>query len=236
MASFELTQKPPAVRVRKALLVQLESYILEQAARITSKTIDELRADFKIDIIDALGTETLRSAGEFKGDKFPDSVKEVRVKLGRWTSLALEVGLDFTKARDASWIRISYTGSDARETVTGLFAGLRRVLETERTYSWLFRPAFVPDFFSLWCAITLLQLLAPAALYVKGLFWRIPFVLLTLAMLLFVLGWFLKPFSSFDSRRQKTFDEIWKWLSLGILGFIVFGTLFPFLRKLISGI
>jgi hypothetical protein len=56
-----------------------------------------------------------------------------------------------------------------------------------------------------------------------------------LIFFLFLIGFVLKPFSSFDSRQQKSFDETWKWLLFGTLTFLVFGTAFPALRNWITG-
>ena len=55
------------------------------------------------------------------------------------------------------------------------------------------------------------------------------------------LGWvyfsagYFKPFISFDSRRQRLLDKLWRYFSIGTFGFVFFGTLLPLVRKVIAG-
>jgi hypothetical protein len=135
---FELSRPPPTTRVGKTLLVELENYIIGQAARVTSRPIEELKSDFQIVIVDRFGTETLKSATEIKGEKLPDSVKALKVQFKPYTTAELSINVAFARLRVTSSIDISRTGPDARETVMGIYTELQRLLKTESTYTWLF--------------------------------------------------------------------------------------------------
>jgi hypothetical protein len=136
--NFELSRPPPTTRVGKTLLVELENYIIGQAARVTGRPIEELKSDFQIVIVDRFGTETLKSATEIKGEKLLDSVKALKVQFKPYTTAELSINIAFARLRVQSSIDISRTGPDVRETVMGIYTELQRLLKTESTYTWLF--------------------------------------------------------------------------------------------------
>jgi hypothetical protein len=234
---FKLTRPPPATRVGKTLLVELENYIIGQAARVTDKSIEELKSDFNIVIVDKFGTETLKSASELKGEKLPDSIKDLKVQFKPFTSAGLSINIEFARLRMESSIDISQRGPDARETVMGIYTELQRLLKTESTYAWLFHWPGLSGLVELTlpvAGVVILSVLVIVLVAAQTVTARLLFAWTALVLFLFLIAFFLKPFSAFDSRRQKSFDETWKWLSLGTLGFLVFGTVFPALRKWIA--
>ncbi len=235
MPDFKLKRPPPTTRVGKTLLVELENYIIGQAARITAKPIEKLKSDFNIVIVDKFGTETLKSASELKGEKLPDSVKALKVQFNPFTSAGLSISIEFARLRMGSSIDISQTGPDARETVMGIYAELQRLLKTESTYTWLFHSPGILEFILPTFGLSILPGLVISLVNAQTVTARLLFAWPALVLFLFLIGIVLKPFSAFDSRRQKSFDETWKWLSLGTLTFLVFGTVFPALRKWIAG-
>jgi hypothetical protein len=196
---FKLTRHPPATRVGKTLLAELENYINGQAARITAKPIEELKSDFNIVIVDKFGTETLKSASELKGEKLPDSVKALKVQFKPFTSAGLSISIEFSRLRMESSIDISQTGPDARETVMGIYTELQRLLKTESTYAWLFHWPGALEFIVPILGLSILSSLVIILVYAQTVTARLLFAWPALVLFVFLIGFVLKPFSASEN-------------------------------------
>jgi hypothetical protein len=235
MPIYELNRTPPSTRVTRSLLAKLERYLVEQAARLLGSQTANDTVGIQLEIVDAFGTETCRSAGELNIDKLPDSTKEIKLRASRYQDPKLTFNINFSRRRLDSEIRLSYAGNDARESMIGVYSGLLRILDEAKTWSWLFHPHWVVDALVPMLMPGLLFGGATSLVFFASLAARIAAAMVIVLLTLFSLGWLLKPYSAFDSRRQDALDAAWKWLSLGTLGFIVFGTMFPTIRRIIAG-
>jgi hypothetical protein len=237
MPTYELKRTPPSTRVTRSLLAKLERYLLEQAGTLSGAEAqqDTTTGRIQLEIIDAFGTETCRSAEELNMETSPDSTKEIKLRASQYRDPELSFNINFGRGRVDSEIRLSYRGNDARESMIGVYSGLLRILDEAKTRSWLFHPHWMID--------ALIPMLMPGLLFFGTAALvsspshaaRLAAAAVTLFFTLFSMGWLLKPYIAFDSRRQDALDASWKWLSLGTLGFIVFGTMFPAIRKFIAG-
>ena len=236
MPKFNFNRRVPSCHVNKELLSEIESYIkvgLEKKIGMTQD--DEIR--YKVSIEDNIGIETLESIKEYVPPMFPDGTKSIRVSWnnGYKTESRLEIAIYFDKEYYVSKVEVDSDARNAKEMAVGTGDGILRILDSHRTFNWIFNPFSLPFlnpiiFFGMAFCIS-----AGAARIVsqqKGLYF------LAFAALA---GWYLlsskyfRPFISFDSRRQLFLGKLWSYFSIGTIGFIIFGSLFPTIRKIFFG-
>lgn len=240
MPTFNLEQTMPSCVVNKGLLSDIEAYLnIEMPKKLGEACGDTFF--YNISIQERMGTETLSTMSEYTPSKFSDGTKRITVS---WQNkfdspCYLDIGIDFGSR--SGWIvatiTVRCTSPTARETVLGIKESIFRLLESHRTYNWVFNPRakMALPFFSLVAFLALLPF--GLSFCVKGEY--------TAGLCVFsidaIIGWiwlsgaYLRPFISFDTRRQQLLNRLWQYFSVGVLGFICFGTLLPMVRKAILG-
>jgi hypothetical protein len=237
MPSFSHEQKMPSCLVTKELLSSIEAYFkMEMPAKLGESLGD--KADYKISIKEKIGTETLNSITDYAPGKFSDGTTaiEMRWSNGYLAPTRLEIIVSFDRAYYLSRVSVECTASTARETAKGVAESILRLVDSHRTQNWLFNPfSFPATDIMVVIAITFLFSLGTGG----GIFGQAqPLYGITGSA---VMAWiwfsahYFRPYISFDNLRQRLLDRVWLWLSLGVLGFVVFGTLLPFLRKWLFG-
>jgi len=237
MPKFSLERRIPACFVSKDLLSGIEAYLkTEMSVKLGESLGDDI--DYKVSIKEGIATETLAGVTDYTPNKFSDGTKEIELRWsnGYRAATRLEISIDFDREYFLSKLKVECTEPMARETAKGVADAILRLLDSHRTQNWFFNPFKFPVT-AILAAPLALGLLMFAILRFAGNREQ-SFYLLSGAAFM---GWiyfsaqYFRPFISFDTRRQQLFDRAWRWFSLGILGFIVFGTLLPFLRKVLVG-
>ena len=193
---------------------------------------------YRISIKEKIGTETLASVSEYTPSMFSDGTKEIEIRWdnGYQAACRLDIAIDFDSDYFLSKLKVECTAPTARETAIGIGDAIMRLLESHRTYTWVFNPFKIPIVTGVAGPLALGLLVFGASRILnnreQGLY------LLSGAALV---GWisfsaqYFRPFISFATRRQQLLDRLWRYFSLGTFGFVFFGTLLPLVRKAIVG-
>lgn len=142
MSRFEIKKRIFACHVSKNLLSQLERYIKDEIPKqisIPKKVIDE---DYSLSIRDKSGEEKIRSISSYSFSRFPDSTNkiifEVFIVVPKYFKILIDIDREYSGKYDS--IEISYESNNARETVLGIYEGIKRIIELHRNHNELFHP------------------------------------------------------------------------------------------------
>lgn len=238
MSTFSFEGKVPCCFVSKELLTAIETYLkVEMCQKLGDMLGDEIT--YRISIREKIGTEKLASVNEYSPSTFSDGTKEIEIRWdnGYQADCRLNIAIDLDGGSSPiSQLKVECTAPTARETAIGVGDAVLRLLESHRTYNWIFNPIempIVPLFAGL---LAFMFLFSGSAIILsnreRGLY--------LLSGAVFV-GWiffsaaYFRPRISFDTRRQQLLDRLWRYFSLGTFGFVFFGTLLPLIRKNILG-
>lgn len=238
MTTFDLEQRLPSCLVSRELLASLENYLLrEMPERLGSEAVGE-KWEYGLSITDNLGTESLANISGYTPPLFSDSTTVVNL---RWSSswgapMRLVVAVRFDDRYFLSRLSVTCSALTARETAIGVRDAIFRIIGVHKTNNWVFNPFEVP-ITGLYAAMIAIVLTFGGGAIIRD---RRTYgvALLSVAS---VAAWvsisamYLRRYTSFDSRRQRMFDSAWRWFSFGVLGFLVFGTAFPLLRRALLG-
>jgi hypothetical protein len=233
MSDFKLEKQLPSCDVDKKLLKGIQDYLLARAKALAGEDILEGNDRFSVQIHDDLGVETVRSVDDIPGSQFLDSTKRIQLRLNLKYGLKgfpLEIDVKFDKDRIFSNLNIAYSGNDARSAVAGLHDGIMRLVMSARNNNRYFNPpAFLEG--ALWFS-TSVPMLGGSALgkHVPNA-WSYGFLITALMWAYLIAGKRLRPYTAFDTPITKRNSKLVEWFIYGLLGFIVFGTLFTDLRK-----
>jgi hypothetical protein len=235
MQEFRLDKKLPSALITKDLIKSIETYLYQRATDLRNDASDKKESIVQeIKITDSLGTETIVSIDEYAPIKFPDTTKAIEVvfKGPNWGSnSSIDVNIQFSKERDSSRMRISYTGTNARALVNGIAEGISGCLSTHRTRNAWFHLGMFGDmipFFLGFVSIALSLAILFSWIYIGPHHVRIGILFLnfTLIVLFYNISKQIRPFSTFDSNRSDLYGKIWNFFFAGLLGLIIFGILF----------
>ncbi|MEK6209048.1 MAG: hypothetical protein AABM64_01565 [Pseudomonadota bacterium] len=238
MSSYKAEDPIRACHVDRDLIAALEQWFATQLPRVipTAVTGDK-SATFKLTIEDALGKETLASVNEIGYAGLLDSTSGISLD---WRSpYGAKLGLDIALKFDPSIFRVSRLtieaqGEQARESVIVVKESVGGIIAKHRTLSGFFHPFIGAEPLAWLLTGMALTATVTAALSNRN----IAGVggLITVGLLWYAAtGTFVKPFVSFDTRAYRTRMAVWRWFSLGLAGFIIFGTALPETRRMLFG-
>ncbi|MEW6682357.1 MAG: hypothetical protein AB1451_05440 [Nitrospirota bacterium] len=227
----------PSCCVDKDLLRGLEDYLKTAMGNLYGNQQEAFRDEYTLSITDSLGTEVLKSISDFGPALFSDRTQGITVEASRLYSKQelLMVRLRFHRRRASSELSINCHARNARELATALCDGLKRLLEPHRNFNWFYNPPIVVELivFSL---SPLVVFFSPAMTLRSQNIWLITsWVSAGLVVFYWVSRIVFKPYSSFDSRTSRTRSTLWNWFIYGIIGFLIFGTVFTMVRMRFFG-
>jgi len=239
MAQFSLHRGIPCCLVTKDVLSAIETYLKVEMPQKLGEIIGN-EVTYRISIKEKIGTERLASVSEYSPSTFSDGTKGIEVTWnnGYQANCHLDITVDFDGSffSPISELKVSCTAPMARETAIGVGDAILRLLESHRTYNWIFNPSELP-FVSLFSSILAFLFLFFGSATIRN---NREVGLYLLSGAVFV-GWiffsavYCRPRISFDTRRQQLLNRLWLYFSLGTFGFIFFGTVLPLVRKAIVG-
>lgn len=169
---------------------------------------------YALSITDSVGTEQLERIEHFRFHKFPDDTKEINLRLYH-SEPGVRIEINFDLDRTSSKVSVRFEGPNARETANGVLLGILQIIASNKTHNFIYDP------WSLWVmsgvaiiAVRLASLL-PTSFDISG---RVQIGFQTFLLLeLFVYGVSkLRPYITFDTRRNQSRAKLWNWLVLGV--------------------
>ena len=239
MPEFSLERRIPSCLVTKGLLTAIETYVHVEMHQKLGEILGD-KITYLISIKEKIGTETLNSVSEYSPNTFSDGTKEIEIRWrnGYEVSCQLDIAIDFDGGSflPMSKLKVECSAPTARETAIGVGEAILRLVESHRTYNWIFNPSEYPIISHPSGFLALLFLFFGSVTIFSdrehGLYLLLGAVLLGWVA---VSGILFRPRVSFDTRRQRLLDRLWVYFSLGTFGFVFFGTLLPLVRKAILG-
>lgn len=236
MTKFNLEKRIPSCFVTKGVLEAIEQYL---KVDLLKKHADVNTGDstYSVSIREAIGTETLDSVDDFTPGIFSDGTEQVKISWDNgYKATRLRISISFDREFALSQLEVDCGASTAKATAKGIADDILSILERHRNYNWLLNPfefRVVPPvsflvFIFLGIAATTYSLNAQTPQW----YWIFSAL---------IVGWihvssaYFRPFISFDTRRQQLFNKVWMYITVGTVGFVLFGTLLPQIRKAFVG-
>ncbi len=223
----------------KDLLSAIETYLkVEMPQKLGESIGDEIT--YRISIKEKIGSETLASVSEYSPSTFSDGTNGIEIEWdnGYRANCRLNIAIDFDGGFNPfSRLKILCTAPMARETAIGIRDAILRLLESHRTYNWIFNPfSEFPIVLVLAGGLALVFLFFGSARIFSNR--QLDLYLLSGAVFaawMFISAAYFRLRISFDTRRQRLLNRLWLYFSVGTFGFVFFGTLLPLIRKAILG-
>ncbi|MCL5807479.1 MAG: hypothetical protein M1418_02800 [Deltaproteobacteria bacterium] len=209
MPKFSLERRVPSCLVTKDLLSTIEAYLkVEMCQKIGAVLGNQIT--YRISIKEKIGTETLASVSEYTPTSFSDGTKEVQIRWdnGYHADCLLDITIYFDSVYYLSKLKVECNAPTARETAVGIGDAILRLLESHRTYNWIFNPFKIPIITLISGMIALVLLFFGSAEILKhqeqGLFFLSG---AAFAGWIYFSAQYFRPLISFDTRRQRLLDR-----------------------------
>ena len=237
--TFKCSKQLPSCHVDRRLVEELETYVLSEASRITCNPIADVKSDYALSIVDQTGNEVVTSAAQLEGQQFHNSTSQITLQIDHYRkSIRFRLTLTFDRRRNRSEIETLVSAVRAREHTYALIEGIFRRLSTRKNFNWLYLSNSEP-FASFFFGIGVVLPIFGGIGLITGSVFReanTPVFFAGLCLFLYVLsGVFAKPYASFDTPKQVRLNKWWDWFFFGCLGFLIFGSILPVLRKQFFG-
>lgn len=229
MNEFSIRKKAPSAKISKELIEQLEKYLLVDVPEIIQIDSTIIKEKYTLEITDELGTETLKSICDYPLNKFHDGTKEINLGFQIFKPEELRIYVYLSVEDFASKVVLSSKSKKPREKANGIYNGILDHLKTHKNYNYLFHNPFINGIVF---GIGII-LVGPITYFLRKQDITTAIYLSILAMFLFLIGSKIdkiKPYSEFDTNRQRNYNIVFNWFLGGLITFIVFGL---FLGKLI---
>jgi len=235
MESFHLEKKITSCFVTKGLLEQLEEFLTKTLPKMTKFKKDEIKERYSISITDNLGTEDLPTISNYSLSLFSDTIRKIQMKIFSFSPTEIRITIVFDKDILFSTIAIDLECNNARRTAVLIYEEIKRIISSHSNLNKILHPHQFLDFITpMLIAIPLGIIFSLYPKKVSSPFFVSSCIVLFLMFFYFILGR-LKPYISFNSRRDLNLKTLSEWFIYGSLGFLVFGIIFIVLRRRILG-
>jgi hypothetical protein len=225
MNEFSIRKKLPSANISKELIQQLEKYLLKDIPTILQIDSAIIKEKYIIEITDELGTETLKSIYDYSLNKFHDGTKEITLGFQIFNPEELRIFIYLSVDDFASKLVLSFKSPKPREKANGIYNGILDHLKTHTNYNYLFHNPSINGIVS---GVGII-LVAPISYFLRKQDITLALYFSILAIFLFLIGSKvdkIKPYSEFDTNKQRNYNRVFNWFLGGLLSFIVFGLFF----------
>mgnify|MGYP004508406263 CR=1 FL=1 len=236
MPEFSFSERVPACKIDKALILTLEQYLAEELPK-RFESDEKLNVQYSVSITDGVGTEVFGSFKEFIPQLLPDTTQQLSISWhnGYRCKTRVDIRVAFHGTYYLSTFSVTSKGEHAREVTLAIRDRVKKIVEPHRTLHWVFDPLAFPLLSSMAGFLAWMAAVWGIVAFQQGA--RDAIVLGTFSA---IAGWYwvgakLMPVISFDSRAQSRRSGVWKWLSLGFISFVLFATIATLLRRRILG-
>ncbi|MFK7935589.1 MAG: hypothetical protein AB8G22_18890 [Saprospiraceae bacterium] len=198
-----------------------------------NRSLEKYNEKYKFLIEDYLGEEEFNRVADFNRSKFDNNTKRVRLDysiLDYERGSHLNISISFDKSKLFSEISISMTSVGAKELASGIESSISSIIKNYRNSNYLFAERVNVDFI-----VMILNIFLPILALLIFKYYPVESIII----FAFVLSLNLykkymrryKPYCEFDTREQEEFNDKAKWFNRLIIGFLITGVAFVFLRK-----
>jgi len=160
MSKYSIEAPVRSCSLTKQTVERLEKYIFEKAAAINQIPIETVREDFQIELIDPLGTETLRSIHDHGRHQFYNDLRRLVLTYRRYHDKLTMLKISFGVSALWSSIELVVEGPSARETAKAILHEIRLALGERANLNFIFHGRYlVLPLIALGVSIAMLPLL-----------------------------------------------------------------------------
>jgi hypothetical protein len=229
---IEICKKTNSCSVDKETLIRIENYIISNVPNVLRLATDEILKNYSVKITDSFSTEEFKSIKDFKSELFYDDTIEIKLGFVLQENL---VFLRLSKYDTSSEIAIEFVDDNVRENAIGILDGIEALLKPYKNMNYIYHNSFINGTLTGICVFLLIYFIISLN-YVSDKISYLIYSFATLTLGLFILlANKLKPYSEFDTRSQRIYNEYFKFFKWGILGFVIFGTFVTLIRNKIIG-
>ena len=238
MEVYSTQRKLSTYSVNTQLMRNLETYIIDKMPGIipSSPGPHQLEGNAALLLSHPDGTDHFTPTGKYIQSRFDNDTESVALEFqyhdGKPVSerQAIVITIRFSRYSDDSDLAIALKAHAAKEKVMDLEQGLLQQLEKNKNTNWIAYPnAGTPIFVFIGGFLSFLFALMTDNRVLKTLL-----IFLFLAAVYLVMHSFMKGYCSFDTKRQKTMNTIFKWIFSTVTIFIIISIVTP-LRKTLWG-
>ena len=223
LPQYKLEAILPSTLVDRRIIANLEKYIQQRINQLdivktpTPFELDFLKPTYTLTISDSEGTLKMDTISLFSKDIFDDDTSSVNLSYGKLLgSNPFEIDVTFRPDRYASKLKISYKGENARDIVESIRIGIFNILKENKTNHSLYHSPWSQSLLSGLIALALL-LSFPNLLITGKPSWLAIAISSVITFLFFYFVPYLKPYTTFDNKKSRSFRGWNKWLIEAIL-------------------
>lgn len=235
MNSYNLQKRISSFYVDKRLVQDIEDFFFKDIPEILP-WIKAIKDDqlIEIKVYDSFGEERLSKIQDHKQHLFRDDTRALTIEYkGSFLEKNVNILIRFSKEVDEADITINLMDQKAREGIAAIEQGVESVLNQKRTINWVLYPTetlgLLVSFITLASGIILISD------NIHPIFRKVSGIVFILLFIFYIARKLLKPYSSFDTNRQKKYDTFFNWFLLALLGFILFTTVATSIRQNLFG-
>ena len=224
MSRYNMRENIPACHVNKALLAKLEDYIKNRIPNQIGISKKILAEKYSIIISDVKGSEEKKSISNYASKLFPDSIKDIKIRVVVYVEKYFELTINFNKEQLGNFtnnIEISYESNKAREVVSGINEGIKRTIEEFRNHNEFYHFSPYAQFFTLATSALFIYLSLLTLKDNHYTFCAISFSIGVLIFLYFIIGEIFKPFISFETNHYFRLIKSYTTFKLIVITIIV---------------
>lgn len=231
MSKYTFLDYLSSYKVNKQLIEDLEVYFFKKLPKMVDIVAKEIKDYYTVSISENLGTETLKSIKKYDLPMFSSSTDLIELEI-YIESRDFRIAIKFAKEKGHSEYLIKFSGKSAKGIVTGIEKEIIDILEPYKTINNIFhviRGSTIVPLVLIYYFIGFVFSLGPKNYDVL----IIPLPFIIILFLFFGVGAYLNPFTAFDSRKNQRYENWSNFLYYGIISFVVFQLLFPWLLSLV---
>lgn len=235
MNSYNFQKRISSFKVDKDLILEIEDFFYKDMPEIIQwipSTKNE--KPIQVRIRDSFGEEFFSTIQDYKQQLFRNDIETIKIEYNQKSlEKSIEVVISFSKKIDETDIAISLTDQKARESIAAIEQGVEAVLNQRRSANWLLYPnENLSSFIALLCVISGIVLISDN---VHSTFRKVSGGIFIILVGCYTARKYFKPYSSFETNKQRRNDIFFNWFFFGLIGFIVFATIATFIRRDIFG-
>lgn len=142
MKQYNIRKDLPSIKVDKALIEQLENYILIDVPSIIGSDKQLVIDRYSIEIVDSLGTGVFSRISEFPLSMFQDGTEKIKFGYSISTNGYFSLQISFSKHQYNSIIDITVNGSNPSELARGIYNEILNRIKQNRTNNYIYHSNF----------------------------------------------------------------------------------------------
>ena len=230
MSKYTLMDNLSSYKVNKQLIEDLEAYFFKKLPKMVNILAKEIKDYYTVSISENLGTETLKSIKNYDLPMFSSSTDLIELEI-YIEPRDFRIAIKFAKEKNHSEYLIKFSGKSAKGIVTGIKKEIIDILEPYKTINNIFHVIKSSNIITIVVFYYFIgYILSVGPENFDALIFPLPFIFIL--FLFFGVGPYLNPFTVFDSRKTQRYENWSNFLYYGIISFVVFQVLFPWLLSL----